>query len=52
MKIKPAIIIYTPLVLVLASVAIFNPAALTWPVVAMLAVGFGVFGGFAMRLFD
>ncbi len=52
MKLKHVLIIYTPLVLVILAVAIFNPKVLTWPVVGVLALAFGIFGGFAMKLFN
>lgn len=52
MKLKPALIVFTPPALAVAAVAVFNPAALTWPVDVAAAVAIGVFCAFAMRLFD
>jgi hypothetical protein len=51
-RLKPALIVLAPPVLVVSAIAIFNPAVLTWPVVGVLSVAIGVFGGFAMRFFD
>lgn len=52
MRLKPALIVFSPAVLVVSAIAILNPAALTWPVVGALSVAIGVFGGFATRLMD
>jgi len=52
MRFKSALIVFTPPVLVVAAIAIYSPTSLTWPVVGVLSVVIGVFGGFAMRLFD
>ena len=52
MKIKSAVIVFTPPILVVLAIAILNPTVLTWPVAGILAVAIGVFGGFTMHLFD
>lgn len=52
MRIKTALIAAVPVVLVVLAIAYFNPEILTWPVVCLLAVVFGVVGAISARIID
>jgi hypothetical protein len=51
-KLKSALLVFTPPVLAVGTVALINPSILTWPVVFGLAIVMGIFGGAAMMLFE
>lgn len=52
MNFKSTLIIFTPIVLVVAAVAVFNPSFLTWPMVGFLSLGFGCFAGLAAYIMN
>lgn len=52
MKIKTLFFVAGPIVMVLGSIACFNPDVLTWPVAAAVGLVLGVSGGVAARIVD
>lgn len=52
MKLKSLLIVGVPPIVVVGAIAAFNPSVLTWPMVAIIGVVIGVFGAFALRLFE
>lgn len=52
MKIETALLAFGPVVLVVAAIAYFNPAILTWPVVGGLSLTLGVVGGIVAHIVE
>jgi len=52
MRSKTLLIVLVPPLAALTAVAVFNPEALTWPLVGVVSVVVGVFGAFVSRLLE
>ncbi|HCG8016786.1 TPA: hypothetical protein NJ480_004498 [Vibrio parahaemolyticus] len=52
MKYKSQIIVFTPLILIVIAIAIFNPDLLNFPDVLLVVVTLGVFGAIGLRIIN
>ncbi|MFW1011702.1 hypothetical protein ACEV93_18560 [Vibrio parahaemolyticus] len=52
MKYKSQIIVFTPLILIVIAIAIFNPDLLNFPDALLVVVTLGVFGAIGLRIIN